>query len=246
MTKQDIKMRYLGSYMGILWAFINPLFTIVIMWFVFDVGFKSAPVENFPFILWLMTGMIPWFFISDAILSASGSIVENSFLVKKIVFRVSLLPLIKVLSALIIHLFFLCFLQFMHLIYGFTPTIYSLQIFYYLFASICFVTGIAWITSSLVVFVRDIGQAISVIVQMLFWATPIFWSLQMVPQQFRSIFLLNPIEYIVDGYRDALIYQKWFWDKPIESLYFWGVTLFILFTGVILFRRLKAHFADVL
>ena len=106
LTARDFQSRYLGSYLGLLWAFIQPVVTILILWFVFEVGFKSKPVGNVPFILWLMTGIIPWFFISDSLANGTGSVVENSYLVKKIVFRVSMLPVVKLLSALLVHLFF--------------------------------------------------------------------------------------------------------------------------------------------
>lgn len=242
----DIKVRYLGSYMGILWAFIQPLVTICIMWFVFEVGFRAAPKANVPFILWLVAGMIPWFFLADAIGSASNSIVDNSYLVKKVVFRISLLPLIKILSALFIHAFFIIFLLFMFGISGYFPGIHATQLIYYLFASVCFIIGLSFITSSIVVFARDFGQIIGVIIQLLFWATPIFWSLDAVPAKYHYIFFVNPIFYIINGYRDALINKVWFWQHPIWALYFWGITLLLFAIGALIFRKLKPHFADVL
>ena len=246
LAKNDIKVRYLGSYLGILWAFIQPLVTICIMWFVFSVGFKSTPVDNFPFILWLVAGMIPWFFISDAVGTAANSVVENSYLVKKVVFRVSLLPLIKILSALFIHGFFLVFLLFMFIIYGYYPTVYAIQIIYYLLATICIVTGLSFVTSAVVVFMRDFGQVVSMILQFAFWGTPIFWSINMIPASYRVILKINPFYYIIDGYRDALIYHKWFWQHPGLTLYFWLFTIAAFIVGAILFKKLKPHFADVL
>ena len=72
----DFKSRYVGSYLGIIWAFIQPLITILVLWFVFQVGFRSAPVDGFPFILWLSCGLIPWFFFSDSVNSAACSLTE--------------------------------------------------------------------------------------------------------------------------------------------------------------------------
>ena len=137
LTKKDFKQRYLGSYLGILWAFIQPLITVVIFWFVFQIGFKSKPVDNFPFILWLVCGLFPWFFFNDALNSATNSIVNNSFLVKIVVFRIELLPIIQITSSLIISLFFNALLFFMFAVYGYEPTIYNVQMIYYLFATIC-------------------------------------------------------------------------------------------------------------
>lgn len=242
----DFKSRYLNNYLGILWAFIQPTITICIFWFVFEVGFKSAPIQDVPFILWLVAGMIPWFFLSEALASSTNAILDNSFLVKKIVFRVNLLPIVKITSALVVHFFFIFCMIGMFLLYDFEPSLYWLQIFYYLFASILFLLGLSWITSSIVVFFRDLGQLISMSIQFGFWLTPIFWSFKMVPEEYREFFEVNPAYYITQGYRDTLIEHIWFWEKPIETLQFWCVTLFLLILGVIIFRKLRPHFADVL
>ena len=246
MTKRDFKQRYLGSYLGILWAFIQPTVTVLIFWFVFQVGFKSMPVANFPFILWLVCGMFPWFFISESILSASNSIIESSFLVKKIVFRVELLPIVKIMSALVVHIFFVAVLFAMFAIYGYSISIYNLQIIYYFFAMICLALGISWLTSSLTVFLRDVGQFAAMILQFGFWATPIFWNLNMIPEKFQFILKLNPAYYLVEGYRQSFIYHEWFWQHERLTIYFWIFTAIAMFVGAWCFKKLRPHFADVL
>ncbi|MDP3466531.1 MAG: ABC transporter permease [Sulfuricurvum sp.] len=246
LIKNDFKSRYLNNYLGVLWAFIQPTITILIFWFVFQVGFKAAPVQETPFILWLIAGMVPWFFFAEALGSATNAILDNSFLVKKIVFRVSLLPIVKIASALIIHAFFIVFMLGMFLYYGYMPNLYWLQIGYYLFATVILLLGISWITSSVVIFFRDLGQLVSMVIQFGFWLTPIFWMFTMVPEAYRWIFKLNPAYYITQGYRDALIDHVWFWDKPAETLQFWIITALFFALGAIVFRKLRPHFADVL
>lgn len=246
LVKNDFKSRYLNNYLGILWAFIQPTISVCIFWFVFQVGFKSSPVENVPFILWLVAGIIPWFFLAESLLSATNAILDNSFLVKKIVFRVSLLPIVKISSAVIVHLFFIFFMMLMYILYAFEPSVYWLQIFYYLPSAIVFLLGLSWITSSIVVFFRDLGQLIAMSIQFGFWLTPIFWTLKMIPEEYQWLFELNPAYYITQGYRDAFIYHVWFWEKPIEALIYWGLTLTLFVFGAIIFRKLRPHFADVL
>ena len=246
LTKKDFKERYLGSYLGILWAFIQPSITVFIFWFVFQVGFKSMPVENVPFILWLVCGMFPWFFFSDSLNSATNSILCNSYLVKKVVFRVSLLPLVQIISALIIHMFFVCILFLMFLSYGYMPSLYNLQVFYYLFGLICFSFGLSIITSTLIIFLKDIGQIVAMILQFGFWATPVFWSFKIIPEQYHWIIKCNPMFYIVEGYRNSFIYHKWFWELGYTTIGFWVATCLIMFLGVFLFKKLRPHFADVL
>lgn len=246
LAKNDFKSRYMNNYLGMLWAFIQPITMILIFWFVFQVGFKSMPIDNFPFILWLMGGMVPWFFFSESLQTATQSILSNNFLVKKVVFRVSLLPIVQIGSSLFIHIFFIIFLFGMFLYYGYTPTIYWLQIFYYLFCMIFLVLGLSWFTSSVVVFFRDLGQIIAMIIQFGFWLTPIFWSMKILPEKYHSILEYNPIYYIVEGYRDSLIYKVWFWEKLDLTFQFWTISLFFFFVGAVVFRRLRPHFADVL
>lgn len=246
LTKKDFKQRYLGSYLGILWAFIQPTITVLIFWFVFQVGFKTMPVENFPFILWLICGIFPWNFFSDSLNTATQSIIGNSYLVKKVVFRVSLLPMVQILSALVVHLFFLGVIFAMFAIYGYMPSIYNLQIIYYLFALICIIFGLSLITSTLVIFLKDIGQIVAMILQFGFWSTPIFWHYTIIPVQYQWIIKCNPLFYITEGYRNSFIYHRWFWEVGYTNIGFWMITLLIMFFGVYLFKKLRPHFADVL
>lgn len=246
LAKNDFKSRYTGSYLGILWAFVQPTVTIVIFWFVFDVGFKSIPVDNFPFILWLMSGIIPWFFFADCLQSGTQSILSNSFLVKKVVFKVHLLPIVQLISAFKIHLFFVIFMAVMFCLYGYYPNIYWLQIPYYTFCTLALVIGMTWITSSVVIFFRDLGQIVAMIIQFGFWLTPIFWSLKIIPEKYAIFFKLNPVFYVVEGYRDSLIHHVFFWDKIGLTLYFWMMVIIIFLLGIFVFKKLRPHFADVL
>lgn len=246
LTASDFKAKYLGSYLGLLWAFIQPLITILILWFVFQVGFKSVPVSNCPFILWLIAGIIPWFFFADALGNTTNSVLEYSYLVKKIVFRVSILPVIKLLSALLIHLFFIVVLLFFFIVFKYPFTLHCIQILYYLVGLIVLIMGFSFFTSSVVIFMRDIGQLVSMMLQFGFWGTPIFWSLNIIPEKYQLFLKLNPVFYIINGYREALIYKKWFWESWELTVYFWSVTLFIFILGSVVFKKLRPHFADVL
>lgn len=246
LTKNDLKQKYVGNILGIAWAFIQPTATIMIFWFVFQVGFKAQPVDNFPFILWLVSGMFPWFFFAESVLNGTNSIIANSFLVKKVVFRVSLLPIVSLLSSLTIHIFFIFFTFFMFMYYGYMPELYWLQVFYYTFATSVLILGLSWLTSSIVVFFKDMGQFISMVIQFGFWLTPIFWAMKTVPEKYHWIIQLNPVVYIIEGYRNSFIYHKWFWEDINMTIYFWGITLVILGLGALTFKKLRPHFSDVL
>jgi lipopolysaccharide transport system permease protein/teichoic acid transport system permease protein len=246
LSKSDFKKRYFGSYLGIIWAFIQPLISLLLFWFVFQVGFRSTPIDDAPFILWLACAIIPWNFFAEAVQTSTNSVIENSFLVKKVVFKLEILPVIKIYSALFVHLFFILFLLVMFFLYGYSFSLYYLQIFYYLFASILLVLGISWITSSVVLFFKDTAQIVLMFVQFGFWLTPIFYSINTIPERYQFLLKMNPMYYITDGYRRIFIYKQWFWQDMKLTIYFWIVTIILLFTGYFLYRKLKPHFADVL
>lgn len=246
LAKNDFKTKYAGSYLGIIWAFIQPVITVLIYWFVFQVGFKSAPIDNFPFILWLVSGIVPWFFFADALGSATNCLLEYSYLVKKVVFKISILPIVKIISAFFVHLFFVGFTIVLFLLYGHTPTIYMIQVVYYSLCIFYLVLGITFATSAIIVFFKDLGQIIAIVLQIGMWMTPIMWSYNILSPKYQAIAKLNPLYYIVEGYRDSLINQVWFWERYNQTIYFWTVTTLCFVLGCIIFNKLKSHFADVL
>ncbi|AYB41920.1 ABC transporter permease [Paenibacillus lautus] len=246
LAKKDISLRYLGSSLGIFWAFANPILLILIYWFVFQVGFRSYPVGDVPFVLWLLAGITPWFFFSESLSSSTYSIEQNSYLVKKIVFKTQLLPIVKVISALQIHLLFVMLTLIVFTIYGVGVDFYLFQLLYYITALVLLSIGLGWITSALNVFLKDIGQIVSIILQFGFWLTPIFWSFSMVPDKFEFLFKLNPLFYIVEGFRDTFINKVWFWEHYNMTIYYWFVTIILLLVGSALFKKLSSHFSDVI
>ncbi len=245
LTNYDFRSKYLGSHLGLFWSFLQPLLTLAVLCFVLQVGFKTGSVGNYPFIMWLMAGIIPWFFISEGLSNSSGAIVENSFLIKKVVFDVHLLPIIKIISALYVHAFFIVLLLLVFLFQGNSPCRYWLQLIYYLSSSIVLVMGISLLTSAAVAFVSDLKPVIAMFLQLGFWLTPIFWSHHAVAKNYRYLIKLNPFFYIVTGYRDSMIDHVWLWERPLLTIYFWIFTVLVLITGILAFRRLQSQFADV-
>lgn len=246
LAKNDFKTKYAGSYLGIIWAFIQPIVTVLVYWFVFEVGFRSGAVMEVPWVLWLIAGIVPWFFFSDALNGGTTSLIEYSYLVKKVVFQIDILPIVKIISALFVHIFFVAFTIFMYVINGIYPTVYALQVIYYSLCLFIFVLGLTYVTSAVIVFFRDLGQIINILLQVGIWMTPIMWQETMMGEGTRWILKVNPIYYIVNGYRESLINHVWFWENPTQLIYFWFVTVCIFALGIVMFRRLKVHFADVL
>lgn len=250
LAKNDFKTKFAGSYLGIVWAFIQPVVTVMVYWFVFEVGFRagdnSLPV---PFVLYLVAGIVPWFFFQEALTGGTNALIEYNYLVKKVVFNVSVLPVVKMISALFVHTVFVVFVVFLYCVYGKFPDLYYLQIFYYSGGLLLLTLGLCYTTSAVVIFFRDLSQMINIALQVGVWLTPIMWiadDMLASHKTLLTILKLNPIYYIVSGYRDAFIYKNWFWERPLWTLYFWGFTIAVFLFGNWVFRRLRVHFADVL
>lgn len=248
LAKNDFKTKYAGSYLGIVWAFIQPIVTILVYWFVFSVGLKAGTVSDYPFVLYLVSGIIPWFFFQDALNGGTNALIEYNYLVKKVVFKISILPIVKIISALFVHVFFVAFALLLCACYGYTPSLYTLQIIYYSVCTFLFVLGLVYATSAIVIFFRDLTQIISIFLQVGVWLTPIMWDINMLSSHpwLIKLFKLNPMYYVVTGYRDSMLGHVGIWNHVSWTIYFWVVTILLFGLGSVIFKRLKPHFADVL
>ncbi len=249
--KSDFKKRFVGSYFGIVWMFIQPIVTVAIYAFIFgEAGFKSPPpVPGASYVAWLVPGIVPWFFYSEALNAVTNCLQEYHYLVKKVVFQVEILPLIKLISCLMVHGFFVLIMIAMYLVTGRAPMATWIQILYYTFAAFMLALGIGFFTSAVNVFFKDMAQIVSICLQFGIWMTPIMYDELMFTADkpwLGTLFKLNPFYYIVAGYRDSMLTGNWFWERPTLTLYYWGVTIMILLLGLKMFKRLRPHFSDVL
>jgi lipopolysaccharide transport system permease protein/teichoic acid transport system permease protein len=245
LAKRDMQQKYMGSYLGFIWVFLQPLLFILVLYTVMTLGFRGDLVVDMPFSVYLVSGMVAWLVFTEHFNSTTKSIKEYSFLVKRIDFRLSVLPLVKLISVLLPHMFLILVAILLAWSEGYPPSIYSAQVFYYMFALSVLLIGLGWLTSSTSVFVKDVSNFVTLIIQFGFWLTPIFWSIQMFPEKYRWIFKLNPMYYVVNGYRDSLVLKIPFWERPMEAVYFWSVAIILLLTGAVVYKRLRPHFAEV-
>lgn len=251
LAKNDFKKRYAGSYLGAVWAMAQPVVTVAMYYVVFDVIMDNAAGamyrgEEIPFVLFLTAGLVPWFYFSEALTNGTNALLEYNYLVKKVVFKISILPIIKVIAATFIHVFFVGVLLIIAAIYGFYPGIYTIQLVYYSFCLFVFVLALSYTTCAVVVFFKDLSQIINIALQIGMWATPILWNIESIGSGWVSVLKLNPLVYIVNGYRSAIYKQEWFFQDFFSTMYFWIVTVVLFGIGALVFKRLKVHFADVL
>lgn len=247
LAKNDFKKRYAGSYLGAVWAMVQPVITVLMYWFVFDkLGFMRGGSSTVPYVLFLTAGLVPWFFFSEALTNGTMALLEYNYLVKKVVFKISILPIIRVVAATFIHAFFVVVLLLIGCIYGYFPGLHTLQVLYYSFCLFMLVLAVCYTTCAVVVFFRDLAQIINIALQIGMWATPILWNINDIDGFWAKLFKLNPLVYVVNGYRNAIYGKEWFWQDGWYTLYFWGITAVLFLLGGAVFKRLRAHFADVL
>ena len=249
LAKSDFKKRFVGSYFGIVWMFVQPLATVLVYTLIFQVGFRAVPpVANVPYVLWLLPGIIPWFYFQDGVLQGTGVLYEYNFLVKKVVFNVTMLPVVKLISVFFSHIFFVIIMLFVFLIAKVEISINALCIVYFSFSLSILTLGIIYITSSINVFFKDMSQIVTILMQFGIWMAPIMYDENLFLNRSRliySLLKLNPIYYIVKGYRFAMLGES-FPNFKLLTIYYWIITIVILIFGSRIFNKLKTHFSDVL
>lgn len=246
MAKADIKARYAETLGGTLWTMLNPVIVILTYWVVFDLGFKVAPTNGKPFIASFVCAMTAWTTFAEILNTSVNSVTASAYLVRKIAFPTEVLPVVKIAGSLATHAYLLIMIVVVILYHGLPLSFFYLQFIYYLAALIVFSLGLCWLLAALNVFYRNVAQIVTAILGVWFWLTPIVWLPEMVPPQYRPYLLINPMYYIVDGYRQSFLSFVPFWDDWRSAAVFWAIALSVCSLGAYVFRRLKTEFADVL
>lgn len=245
---REVMGRYQGSAFGLLWSFLNPLFMLIVYTFVFSVVFNAkwgtGSASKTEFALVLFAGLLVFNFFAECIGRAPSLIVQNSNYVKKVIFPLEILPVVvagaalfhMVINLLVWLLFFLLFFGFPHLTIFYIPLV--------LIPLLLFTIGLSWILASLGVYLRDIGQFVSVIITALMFLSPIFYPINALPEQYQTLLLLNPLTPIIEQMRDVL-----FWGKSliwhVYIVYLIGASV-IAILGFMWFQRTRKGFADVI
>lgn len=203
----ELRMRYHGTVLGILWAMLNPIFMLIIFSFVFGHILK-VPIENFP--IFFFCGYLPWIFFANSVMSSSFSIIKNYGLINKIYFPREIL----VLSEVCAHVITFCLqliVLFIGLFYFEIPLDFRVIIVWLpllIIIEALFITGISFYFSTLNVFYRDVAQSMEVALMIWFYMTPIFYNTNIVPIEFQYMFTMNPMTHVVESYRNVLLYAK--------------------------------------
>ena len=247
LVRRDFQQRYVGSAAGWLWGVVHPLVLLGSWIFIFQICLKmtlpaGSLTQNYP--LFLFGGILPWLLFQETVTRSAPSMVENANLITRTVFPSEVLPVSIFLSSMIHHLIAIGLFAITSVVvlHRLSPMILLLP-FYMLLLGL-FSVGVAWILSSLHVYLRDTAQVLSVIMTLLFWFTPIMISERQIPQRFRPLLYWNPLSWFVRAYRERLLSDAWPDWQELAVMLAYSLVAFLL--GGLFFRHLKRGFADVL
>lgn len=248
LAKADINKTYRGAALGWSWAIIKPAVTIFVYWFAFSIGLRAGKdVNGFPFFLWLIAGLIPWFYIGDMISQGVESIRKYRYLVTKMKFPVSTIPTFFSLSKLSVNLILIGAMLLIFIFMGYFPDIYIIQLPFYIFCMFIFFTIWGLFSALLGAISKDFANLVKAFVTAVFWLSGILWNANTITIPWVKKFLMiNPVTFLVNGFRNCLIDKVWFFEQPKELLCFIIVTILMLLLSIWAYKKLKKEIPDVL
>ncbi|MFJ6412527.1 ABC transporter permease [Terribacillus sp. AE2B 122] len=246
-----------ANYLGLAWEVISPLIQIAIYWLVFGYlisGGKPREIpnpsggEDLQFFPWLVAGLIIWMFFQPAATQGSKSIYSRLRLLSKMNFPMSVIPNITIFSKLYPHLILVVFTIILMQFTGYPVSIYIVQLPYFIIATVAFTYAFVLLMTTLTTLIRDIQLLLQATLRMVLYLTPILWISQGLPDFLKVVMKLNPLYYLVEGYRASLMGQNgWYFITSWEyTIYFWVVTAIIFMIGAALHIRFRRHFIDFL
>lgn len=248
LSQADLKKSYSGSVLGWGWAILRPAILIFVFWFAFSIGLRrGGDVDGYPFFLWLIAGMIPWFYMRDMITGGAGSIRRYKYLVTKIKFPISTIPTFVSMACLVTHVGLVAIMIAIFMGFGYMPTIYCLQIPLYMLLMFLFFTAWGLFAGLLSAISRDFLNLVKSLTQALFWMSGILYDASKVDIAWvKHVLLFNPVTIIANGYRNVFIHHVWFWEEPRQLINFFIVYLVMVLLAVWAYRKLKKDIPDVL
>ena len=243
LTWRDVKVRYKQAAIGVAWVVLQPLLTMIVFTVIFG-QFAKMPSDNLPYPIFTFTALLPWTYFSQAISRSGTSLVSNSNLISKVYFPRLIVPISGALGPLVDFAISFLILLVMMAWYGIAPTWGVLALPFFLL--LAFVTALATCLylSALNVKYRDVGHAIPFLVQFWMYASPVVYSLHLIPERWRLLYSLNPMAGVIEGFRWALLGKDMPDFSAIAVSTFMMIVLFI--GGLVYFRRTERTFADLI
>lgn len=245
--KNDFKNRFANTSLGAIWGFLQPFIFMLTYAIVFQYILHTGSSGEYPYAVWFFPGMAMWQWLNDSIMSASNSIRGYSYLVKKVIFPVNIIPTISIVGASFVGLFLVIITIGICAIYGYLPNL--LILIYVIFAMYCFVIAFTRFTSALTTVVPDFSNLLGILMQIFFWFTPIVWNLGMLQLHPTLLKIIQciPFTYLVTAFRQVFMKEDIiFANHGIYTIVFWVITIILFIWGNSVFNRTKKDFADIL
>lgn len=248
LAKADLVKTYRGSALGWSWAIIKPVVTIFVYWFAFSIGLRAGkPVNGYPFFLWLVASVVPWFYMSEMITGGTDCIRRYSYLVTKMKFPVSTIPTFVNISKFMIHVMLVYIVIILFRLFGYTPDIYLLQLPVYMLLTFIFFNVWGLFSAPLGAMSKDYVNLVKSFITAVFWLSGILWDPNTVKNAvLRKVLKVNPVTFLISGYRNCFIDKIWFWQQPKRLFYFALVTIILLILGIRIYKKLRKDIPDVL
>jgi lipopolysaccharide transport system permease protein len=239
---RDIKTRYAQSVLGVGWAVIQPVFSMVVFSIVFG-GLAKISSDGVPYPIFSYAALVPWTYFSNALTTATSSLITSSNMLSKVYFPRLVIPLAPVIGKLVDFAIALVILFLMMLFYKITPTIWTLTLPLLVLLMMLSAAGLGLWLTTLAVQYRDVSYAMGFIIQILMYASPVVYPASAVPQQFRLLYSLNPMAGVIEGFRSALLGTN---PMPWDMLAVGTLSAIVIaLSGLWYFRRMERYFADV-
>lgn len=245
--KSDFKNRFASTSLGSIWGFLQPFVFMATYVIVFQFILKTGNSGEYPYIVWFLPGMTMWLLLNDSIMSASGSIRVYSYLVKKVVFPVDVIPTVSIVSSSFVSIFLIIVTSIVCIVFKAMPNF--LILIYIIFAAYCFIIAFTRFTSALTTVVPDFANLLSIAMQLFFWFTPVVWNLNMLEnhQVILKVMQCMPFTYLVTGLRQVFMNENIITaENGLYTIVFWIITIVMFIWGNNVFKRTKKDFADVL
>lgn len=245
----DLKKTYNGSALGWAWAVIKPVFTILVYWFAISIGLRSGKgVEGYPFILWLVAGMVSWFYMGDLITGGTTCIRRYGYLVTKMKYPVMTIPTFTNISNLIVHVILVGVVIVLFWIMGYPPTIYLLQLPVYTVLMFLFFNAWGLFAGLVSAIGKDFSNLVKSLNVAVFWLSGILWNIKNVEDNkiLYRFLMLNPVTFICQGYRNCFINHVWFFNQPKRLIYFLCWYVLLAFLSIWAYKKLRKEIPDVL
>ena len=245
--RNDFKNRFAATSLGAIWGFLQPFVFMVTYVIVFQYILQSGSSGDYPYAIWFFPGMTIWQWINEGIMSASSSIRQYSYLVKKVVFPVDVIPAISIIASSFVGVFLLIIAVVICTAFGYFPNIITL--IYVIFASLCFIVAVTRFTSAVTTVLPDFANLLGIVMQLFFWFTPIIWNLSRLAGHptLLKIMQCSPFAYLITAFRQVFgVESIIFVGNGIYTIVFWIITILMFIWGNSIFKRTKKDFADVL